>query len=602
MKDFLFNIFSILKTEKLKFSAFIFFSLALALSEGVSIGLLIPILENDLQNSVFSTLPVIGTLTSYLDGYDKSEKLIIVAAFLATTVTIRGIAQFIVSSLSCIIPLNVQCHLMKKLYNALVSADIAQSSKLDSGYIRTLLREQPIRTVSVVQSVIMIIVSLFVIAIYGLFMLTMSWQMTALALVFVLCVFLLMKMMSGPWLRFSGQQLTNAIEDMHSQVHETILGMLLIKLRIAENVVKSKFSNHVEKYRSIETRRSIFSEMQNPIFATIAGWFICSLLVFGTFFFGSDDNGWASLVLIFIICLYRIMGPASTLVTSQAVISSNVHAFTEIAGFLAKTESNMIENGTRPFEGLKSAITLDHVSMTYDESRGQVLHDVSLDIKANETIALVGPSGSGKSTLISLLMRLRDPNQGQILLDNIDLKDFEIETWRQKISSVSQDIVLFNDSVRNNLTFGLDGISDQEIWQALEFASAKDFVEEMPNQLDEILGEGGSTLSGGQRQRLAMARAIVSKPEFLILDEATSHLDTITEAAIQNTIKNIRQSCTILIVAHRLSTIRDADRIVVMDRGRIVEMGQHEELYARESVYRDLVDSQKFEGDIHAAN
>ncbi|MFC1674248.1 ABC transporter ATP-binding protein, partial [Pseudomonadota bacterium] len=349
--------------------------------------------------------------------------------------------------------------------------------------------------------------------------------------------------------------------------------------------------------RFVERKRYFFTELQNPVFMTATGLFICALLVLGAVAFGAEDSSWTGIFILFVVCLYRLMGPGTRLITAQAQISMNMHAFEAIDDFIKQAKASRLPDGEATFTHLENTIGFNDVRVVYDEERGPALDGVSFEIKNREMVALVGPSGSGKSTLVSLIMRLRDPDDGQVTLDGRDLREFKVASWRERVSAVSQDIVLFNDTVRANIAFGLENISDGQIWAALKFAAADDFVRAMPGGLDEQLGEGGGALSGGQRQRMALARALLSQPDVLVLDEATSHLDTITEAVIQRTIQEVRSKHTVLIVAHRLSTIRHADRIVVMDRGKVVEIGSHDELFSKGGVYRHLFDSQALDLD-----
>ena len=342
----------------------------------------------------------------------------------------------------------------------------------------------------------------------------------------------------------------------------------------------------------METRRNFFSELQAPVLSTVSGLFICALLILAMLVYGSSDRSWTGLFIFFILCLYRLIGPASRLITAQSVIASNIDAFADMERFIEEAARSRLPNGTRPFERLHDSVRLDRVALVYDTIRGPALEGANLEIRRGEIVALVGASGAGKTSVLTLLMRFRDPTSGRVLVDGTDLRDYDVTSWRRRVAAVSQDIVLFNDTVRNNLCFGLGQVTDEALWAALRDASADDFVRDLPGELDAPLGDAGSKLSGGQRQRLALTRALLSDPEFLILDEATSHLDSITEATIRQTIESSRGRRSALIVAHRLSTVRNADRIYVLDQGRVIEWGSHDELHAASGQYRRLFDAQ----------
>lgn len=589
----LYALVKVLMEEKALLSVLVVFAIGLALSEGISVGLLVPLLSADNPSSALNTIPVIGDLLKYINDIPADRRMIMVAVFLAFAVVGRGTAQFGAQYMASILRLRVQQRLLNRIYARMTAADVSFIVRHDSGTLRNLLNEQTQRAGGAVQSTADIIIALFTIALYAGFLIVISWQMTLAAMVFIGLGYLLMKVLGRSWFAWSGERLSAAHSKLHSVVNETLLGVVLIKLRNADPFMNKRYASGVDDLVHVERRRSFFLELQNPAFMSATGLFICILLIMGSYIYGTEDRSWVGLFLLFVISLYRMMGPATRLVTSQAQIASNLHAFDAIETFMHEAETSQMADGTIPFKGLEDGVRFEGVSLTYDENRGAALGDVSLEIKTGQMLALVGASGSGKSTLVSLLMRLRDPSHGRVLINGTDMREYAVASWRRKISAVSQDVVVFNDTVRNNLIFGLEDVSDDDVWQALRIAEAESFVRDMPHGLDEKLGEGGGAVSGGQRQRLALARAILSAPEILVLDEATSQLDSITEAAIQRAVLDMKHKQTVIIVAHRLSTIRHADKIVVMDKGKIAEMGTHAELYACNGKYRHLFDTQQ---------
>jgi len=240
--------------------------------------------------------------------------------------------------------------------------------------------------------------------------------------------------------------------------------------------------------------------------------------------------------------------------------------------------------------GFSDSIVFEGVSFAYD--REQVLHGIDLTVRAGEVVALVGPSGAGKSTLADLLPRFIDPTRGRIVMDGVDIRDMRLASLRALIGVVTQETVLFNDTIRNNIAYGHADLPLERVREAAAAASILDFIEELPEGFETIIGERGVTLSGGQRQRLAIARAILKNPAIMVLDEATSSLDTESERQVQRAIETLVSGRTALMIAHRLSTIRRADRIVFLEAGRIVETGTHEELLAAGGRYRKLYDLQ----------
>jgi ABC-type multidrug transport system fused ATPase/permease subunit len=266
-----------------------------------------------------------------------------------------------------------------------------------------------------------------------------------------------------------------------------------------------------------------------------------------------------------------------------------------VDNFIAEVQKHIPKNGEIIFERVHSSIDFKNVYFHYDNENEQVIRGFSAEIPKNNTVAIVGPSGAGKSTIVNLLGRLYDPQEGRILVDGVDLRDFDVSTWRRRISIVSQDIVLFNDTVANNIAFGEDSTTRHKIVSASKLASANTFIEELPDGYDTMLGDRGVRLSGGQKQRIAIARAFLSEPDVLIIDEGTSHLDSVTEYEIQKAVASLSQNRTVVIIAHRLSTIKNANKILVMENGRIVENGSHNELIELQGNYWNLLNHQKLD-------
>ena len=293
----------------------------------------------------------------------------------------------------------------------------------------------------------------------------------------------------------------------------------------------------------------------------------------------------------FIAAFSQITRPVRAFIDQFASINHGVAAGERLFAVIDAENDIKDAPDAKEFEGLKEKIEFRDVRFSYDETR-EIIHGVSFEVRKGETVALVGPSGGGKSTLSELIERFYDVDSGDILFDGISIRDYKQESLRSAMSLVSQETVLFNDTIKSNIALGNRNATDEEIIEACKVANAHNFIMESPEGYDTNIGDRGAKLSGGQRQRLSIARAVLKNPEILILDEATSALDTESEKLVQDALTKLLKGRTSVVIAHRLSTIMNADRIFVIDEGRIVEQGKHDELIAKGGVYAKLVELQ----------
>ena len=378
-----------------------------------------------------------------------------------------------------------------------------------------------------------------------------------------------------------------------SIIEETLSGMRVIKVFNAQNRMNDKFISNNESYNRVITRiwrrrdlASPLSEFLGTLVVVIIMWYGGRMVLSGTSELTSQD------FIGYLIVFSQIINPAKTFSNAYYNIQKGL-ASAERIDFIIQAEQK-IKNPDDPktFSDFNEKIEYRNVSFKYVDDF--VLKNVNLTIPKGQTVALVGQSGSGKSTMVDLLPRLHDVNEGQILIDGLDVRSILTHDLREKMGIVNQEPILFNDTIFNNIAFGIEGATQEQVVEAAKIANAHEFIEATPDGYDTVIGDRGSKLSGGQRQRISIARAILANPPILILDGATSALDTESERLVQEAITRVMKNRTSIIIAHRLSTIVHADVICVMQEGEIVEQGSHEQLLALNGVYKKLYDLQTF--------
>ncbi|MGV6845362.1 MAG: ABC transporter ATP-binding protein [Lutibacter sp.] len=376
-----------------------------------------------------------------------------------------------------------------------------------------------------------------------------------------------------------------------SFIEETLTGLRVIKGFNAEDKIFNKFKNSTLNFKnlmnSVLHRKTLASPMSEFLGATTI---ITILWYGGKLVLGDSSPLRPEQFLTYIGLFYLILNPVKALTTAFYNIQKGNASAERILAIL-ETKNDIVDaENAIDKKDFNSTIAFNHISFKYKDD--WVLKDFSLTIKKGQTVALVGQSGSGKSTLANLITRFYDVEKGNIQIDNIDIKNIKQQSLRNLMGIVTQDSILFNDTVKNNISLGVDEASDEAIVQAAKIANAHEFIKDLPNGYDTNIGDSGNTLSGGQKQRLSIARAVLKNPPIMVLDEATSALDTESEQLVQKALEKMMQNRTSLVIAHRLSTIQNADLIVVMRKGEIVEKGKHEELLAKKGEYFKLVSMQ----------
>jgi ATP-binding cassette, subfamily B, bacterial MsbA len=540
-------------------------------------------IKNNLSYSIQHLISMVGPSSAllYLGGF-----LVIMTAFKVGTAYMGSYY---------IIPIRtgVLRDLRNQLYKKIISLPIGFFTAERKGDIMSRMTGDVTEVeASIMSSLDLVFKNPILIIGYLSVMFVMSWKLT---------VFVLFLLPFSGWLigkigkslkRRStlGQEQTG---ELLSQIEETLGGLRVVKAFNAEYKLEARFSNLNEKLRSTFNRLNRRYNLAHPVSELLGTMVIALLLWFGGMLILSNkgDIG-ASEFIVYIIIFYSIIAPSKDLSKASYSIQKGMASLERVDKILKSENSIKEPEMPQPLRPFSDKIEFRHLSFKYQTD--WVLQDINIVVPKGKTVALVGQSGSGKSTLVDLLPRYYDPVKGEILIDGVNIKEYKTHDIRSQMGNVNQEAILFNDTFFNNIAFGVESATLEQVIDAAKIANAHDFIMSTENGYESTIGDRGSKLSGGQRQRVSIARAILKNPPILILDEATSALDTESEKMVQEALENLMLNRTTLVVAHRLSTIKRADEICVLHEGKIVERGKHDELIALDGYYKRLCDMQSF--------
>lgn len=526
-----------------------------------------------------------------IQNIGPTTTLLVIGIFLAFMTFLKTGAYFLSSATIIPIRTGVVRDIRNQLYRKITSLPLGFFSEERKGDIIARMSGDVAEVEnSIMSSLDMLFKNPILIIAYFSTLLVISWQLTLFTLVFVPIMGWFMGMV-GRKLKQNSIKAQSLWSDTMSQVEETLGGLRIIKAFCAEEKMNDRFDRINSAYRNDIMKVNTRQQMAHPMSEFLGTVMIVIVLWFGGILVLSGDSMLSGPTFIYyLVMLYSIINPLKEFSKAGYNIPKGLASMERIDKILNAVNDIVETSSPTHIAKFEHQIEFRNVSFRYDKK--WILKNINLVIPKGKTIALVGQSGGGKSTLVDLIPRYYDVQEGEVLIDGINVKDLGIHDLRQLIGNVNQEAILFNDSFRNNIAFGVDGATDEQITEAAKIANAYDFIMQTEQQFDTPVGDRGSRLSGGQRQRVSIARAILKNPPILILDEATSALDTESERLVQDALERLMKTRTTVAIAHRLSTIKCADEIYVIHEGEIVERGTHDELLAIDGYYKKLNDMQ----------
>ena len=532
-------------------------------------------------------------LQSQIDAKGSQYVLLLLGACLVLLTGLKCLTAWLANFFMVPIRTGVLRDLRSQLFKKVVSLPIGFFTEERKGDVMSRMTNDVNEVeASIMSTLDMLFKDPIMILVYLVTLLAISWQLTLFVLVLLPIAGFLIGRIGRSLKRASSKgQEQNA--EILTQIDETLGGLRVVKAFNAEQKLIDRFLLLINATRATFNRINRRYYLAHPVSEFLGTALIAILLWFGgILILGNNSSIDAATFIYYLVIFYSIINPAKDLSKATYGIRRGMASLERIDKIL-NTESNIKEIAhPQQLTDFQSVISFENVSFSYQEGR-PVLRNINLDIRKGQTIALVGQSGSGKTTMADLIPRFYDPNEGCITIDGVDIRNLKTFDLRALMGNVNQEAILFNDTFYNNITFGVASATMEEVRHAARIANADDFIMATPDQYQTTIGDRGSRLSGGQRQRISIARAILKNPPILILDEATSALDTESEKLVQEALENLMKDRTTIVVAHRLSTIRNADLICVMNEGQIVERGTHDELLAIDGYYKRLIEMQQ---------
>ncbi len=602
MKNYFNRIFRYTLPYKRFFLLNIFTNIFYALFGTLSMISLFPMLKVLFnQTESLTTEPIwagIGDIASYAEAYlnyfvtikkaeGNNDVLIFMVSIIIVTFLLKNLFNYLSMFFITFLRNGVIKDFRNEIYNKIVKLSMSYYSEKKKGDIVARISSDVLEIDNSFLSIFELIIKEPLMILFTLIsMYIISPELTGFVIIFIPISAIFISVV-GKSLKRQSMKVQKEQGLFISLVDETLNGLKIVKIFNAENAFSKKFSESTNRLYRFSNTVINKKNLAGPLSEFLGICSITIILWYGGMMVLKENSLDASTFLVYLGLAYNILTPAKSLSKASYKIRKAYGAAERVFQVLDDNRFIKSNEDDASLEDFSTSIDFNNVSFRYDNE--DVIKNLSLIIKKGETVALVGQSGSGKSTIANLISRFYDTSEGEIRVDGENIKEVNLKSLRKLIGLVTQDSILFNDSIKNNLLIGKENATDQEIIQALKIANAWEFVKELPKTIENNIGDSGNKLSGGQKQRLSIARAVLKNPPIMILDEATSALDSESENLVQIALDNVMKNKTSLVIAHRLSTIQKADNILVLDKGKIIESGKHKDLMDKGGIYTNLV-------------
>ncbi len=565
-----------------------------ALFNGVSTALIVPVLLSFLdQQSEFDNIPpILRALLSPFELVEEQYRLPLMLVTIVFVIALKNLSSYASSLVSSALGRALTRELRETGMELLLQVDLDFYSKMRVGDLINRLGSEIGRTASAIGTAIGLLTTSVTVLIFLGILVSLSWQLT-IASTFLLLILALVNQYAISRSKYFGQQLSETSKAYSIRVLEVLSGIRLVKSTGNEDREYELIRQLIREREKVDFQSQANYAAIAPMNEVSSIIALILIVLLGRAFFADQLETLSTVLLTYLLVLFRVLPMIGSLNSSRSKFANSSAGVEVVYDFLRRDNKPFMPNGKEQYQGLREKITFEQLSFSYSNNENEmVLRGINLELPRGTTLALVGASGAGKSTMADLLPRFYDPTAGRITIDGKDLRDFEVQSLRKAMGIVSQETFLFNDSLRNNIAYACLGATDDEVIEAAKRANAYEFISQLPQGLDTMIGDRGVLLSGGQRQRIAIARALLQNPEILVLDEATSALDTVSERLVQKALDDLSRDRTTLVIAHRLSTVQNAHQIAVLDKGQVVEVGTHSELLSKGGYYSRLYDIQ----------